>query len=370
MRKKQVAVIDIGSSKITAIIGERGINKTFIIKGRFSYDYDGFADGQFFNEQDLQQAIKLCAENILKTSRGNIQTVYVGVPGEFTKVFMKESQISFAKKKKITEEDVDALFDSAFVVGSSKYTLINRSAIVYELDDFRRLANPVGTNSEILSGKLSFVVCNNYFIETIKPVLIASGIKEVECVSSSLAQALFLIDAETRDRIAVLVDVGYITTTLTIIQGDGLVYQNAFAFGGGYITAGLVEKFSLPFDVAEKIKRKVNLSSVINGSTFDAIDGENGEYYAISDVKNSVLKSLDQLCEQLESSLEKSGFIIPEYVPIMVTGGGISHIRGAKEHVSARLGSAVEIVSPNVPLMDKPTESTILSLLDLALEQK
>ena len=43
MQKKQVAVIDVGSSKITAIIGERGINKTFIIKGRYSFDYDGFA---------------------------------------------------------------------------------------------------------------------------------------------------------------------------------------------------------------------------------------------------------------------------------------------------------------------------------------
>ena len=42
MQKKEVAVIDVGSSKVTAIIGERGINKTFLIKGRYSYEYDGF----------------------------------------------------------------------------------------------------------------------------------------------------------------------------------------------------------------------------------------------------------------------------------------------------------------------------------------
>ena len=45
MQKKQAAVIDIGSSKITAIVGERGINKTFIIKAKYTYEYDGFADG-------------------------------------------------------------------------------------------------------------------------------------------------------------------------------------------------------------------------------------------------------------------------------------------------------------------------------------
>ena len=370
MQKKQVAVIDVGSSKVTAVIGERGINKTFVIKGRYSCEYDGFENGTFFDVHKLKRVLSSVATSLIKACRGKLQTVYVGVPGDFTKVVMKDSQISFAKKRKITEEDVDALFDAAFVMPSSQYTLINRSAIVYELDDFRRLANPVGAVSEILNGKLSFVLCSNYFIEAVKPALESAGIRNVECISSALAEALYLVEAETRDRIAILTDVGFITTTITIIQGDGLVYQHTFPYGGGYITAAIVEKFSIPFDVAENLKRKVNLSCVVTSSEFDVLDGENGYFYPINEVKNVVIKSLDTLCENIASSLEKSGFIVPEYVPLMVTGGGISYIRGAKEHVSGRLNCVVEIVSPKVPLMDKPTESNVLSLLDLALEQK
>ncbi len=369
MQKKHVAVIDVGSSKITAVIGERGVNQTFIIKGRCSYDYDGFEDGLFFDTQKLRQVLLSTANYILKGTHGKIDTVYVGVPGDFTEVFIKDSQISFAKKKKITEEDVDALFDAAFVMTTKKYTLINRSAIVYELDDFRRLANPVGAVSEILSGKLSFVVCTNYFIEIVKQTLVNAGFANVECVSSSLAQALYLVDAETRDRIAVIADIGYITTTFSIIQGDGILYQKSFAYGGGYITAGLVEKYSIAFDVAEKIKRKVNLSCISSGSTFDVIDGENGEYYPVNEVKSIVKDSLDVLCENLANAFDESGFVIPDYVQLSITGGGISYIRGAKEHVSNRLGMPVEIIVPKVPLMDKPLESTVLSLLDLALEQ-
>ncbi|MBO5068100.1 MAG: pilus assembly protein PilM [Clostridia bacterium] len=370
MQKKQVAVIDIGSSKITAVIGERGINKTFVIKGRYSFEYDGFENGVFFELSRLQSALYEAGLCLKKACRDSLGAVYVGVPGDFTKVFMKDSQISFAKKKKITEEDVDALFDAAFMMTSQKYTLINRSAVVYELDDFRRLANSVGAVSEILNGKLSFVLCSNYLIETVKPALMEAGITEIEFVSSALAEALYLVDAEMRDRIAVLVDVGYITTTFSVIQGDGIVYQNSFNYGGGYITASIVDKFSIPFDVAEKLKRKVNLSCVASTSAFDVLDGENGEYYAINEVKSAVFSSLDVLCENVASSIDMSGFVIPEYVPLLITGGGITYIRGAKEHVSSRLGMAVEVVSPKVPLMDKPTESTILSLLDLALEQK
>ena len=259
MRKKQVAVIDIGSSKITAVIGERGINKTFIIKGRYSCEYDGFEDGAFFDVDNLKRTLFTVADYLLKSSRGGIETVYVGVPGDFTQVFIKDSQIAFDKKKKITETDVDTLFDAAFVMSSSKYTLINRSAIVYELDDFRRLANPVGSVSEILNGKLSFVVCSNYFIEAVKNTLITAGVNNVECVSSALAQALYLVDAENRDRIAVLADIGYITTTFTIIQGDGLVYQKSFPYGGGYITADLAECLKISFNDAEKLKHKIVL---------------------------------------------------------------------------------------------------------------
>ena len=177
-----------------------------------------------------------------------------------------------------------------------------------------------------------------------------------------------MVDAETRDRIAVIADVGYITTTFTIIQGDGLLYQKSFAYGGGYITAAITEKFSMEFELAEKLKRKVNLSSV-NG-VYYLIDGENGEYYAVEDVKKAVLHSLDGLCESISNALESSGYVVPEYVPLMITGGGIAYIRGAKEHLSSRLGCAVEIIAPKVPLMDKPTESTALSLMELALEQQ
>lgn len=368
MQKKEVAVIDVGSSKITAVIGERGINKTFVVKGRYSYDYDGFDDGAFFDVEKLKNILYTIACNIKKTS--SVDTVYVGVPGEFTQVYVKESQISFAKKKKIQEEDVDALFEAAFILSSTKYTLINRSAIVYELDDFRRLANPVGSISTVLKGKLSFVVCSNYFIEAVKPSFEMAGIKHVECVSTALAQALYLVEAETRDRIAVIADVGYISTNFTIIQGDGILYQKSFGYGGGYITATLTERFSVPFEVAESIKRKVSLSHISSNPALDFVEDEDGQFYSVEDVKKTMIFSLDNLCEGIAEAIESSGYKIPEYVPLMVTGGGISYIRGAKEHLSARLGCAVEVIAPKVPLMDKPTESSILSLFELALEQQ
>ncbi len=369
MQKKQVAVIDIGSSKVTAILGERGINKTFIVKGSFSYDYDGFDCGAFFDEEKLKRILYAIGDDLRKASRSAVSTVYVGVPGEFTKVLVKESQISFSKKKKIQDQDVDNLFESAFVMPSSKHTLINRSAIYYELDDFRRMANPTGAVSEILKGKLSFIVCDNCFIDIVKPALQAVGFSIVECVSSMLAQTLYLFEPEERDRVAVLVDVGYISTSLSIILGDGILFQKSFAYGGGYITASLVEELGIEFENAESLKKNVNLSQRIVSDTHDLIECNNGQYYTLANVQKAITRSLDEFCESIENILENSGFTIPEYVPLSVSGGGIAYLRGAKEHVSGRLGMVVDVKTSKVPMMDKPTESSILSLLDLALGQ-
>lgn len=365
MQKKQVAVFDIGSSKITAVIGERGVNKTFIIKSRFFYDYDGFADGAFFDVERLQRILRSLADVVKKNK---IDTIYVGVPGDFTQVFVRDSKISFDNKKRIQAEDIDTIFEAAFAMSASNYTLINRSAIYYELDDMRRLANPIGASTQTLRGKLSFVVCSNYFIEIVKPAIQSAGIKNVECVSTALAEAMFLLEPETRDRIAIIADVGYITTTFTIIHGDGLLFQRSFSYGGGYITGAITENFSIDFTLAEKLKKKISLSK-LSATDYDVVNGDNGAFYPVEEIKKTIINSLDVLCEQLADLIDISGLKIPDYVPIMVTGGGIAYIRGAKEYVAKRMGMNVEVVVPKVPLMDKPTESAILSLLQLALEQ-
>lgn len=369
MQKKQVAILDVGSSKVTAVVGERGINETFVIKGRYSFDYDGFSDGLFFNVDQLNAVVSRAVETLKSVTRNGVHTLYVGVPGAFTQVVVRDGQVSFSSKKKIREEEIDLLYDSAFVMQSGNYTLINRSAIVYELDDFRRLANPIGETSEILKGKLSFIFCKNYFIDAISSAITNNGIDNIEWISTSLAQSMYLLDGETRDRLAIVADVGYISTTLFIIQGDGILYQNSFDYGGGYITASLSEKFSLEFKDAEKLKRKVNLCVKASTGTYEILDCENGEYYNAEDVNLTIFASLDELCEKISEILDNSGYILPEYVPLMITGGGISYLRGAKEHVANRLGMTVEKLSPRVPMMDKPTDSSVLSLLDMALGQ-
>ena len=368
MRNKQVAIIDFGSSEIRAVVGEKGVNQTFIIKAKKTFAYDGYTSNTFLSPEQVKSVLLDVGDFFKNTGKITDNVVYVGVPSNFTQIFNKDCQISFDKSKKITEDDVEKLYDSAFVNSNANRTLINRSAIIYELNDYRRLAYPVGMQSNLLKGKLSFVVCDNYFVNAVKPSLEFNGYK-AEFVSCSLAQSMYLLDEETRDRLAVLVDVGYITTSFSVIQGDGIIYEKTFDYGGGYITAALTEQLDVDFNLAETLKRKVNLSGVASNSSLDVVYDGNGKYYNAEQLRDIIKSSIDELCENISFCLDDLPFILPDYVPIKITGGGICFIRGAKERIASRLGVSVETVSPSVPLMNNPLDSTILSLLDIALKQ-
>ena len=57
MRKKSVAVLDIRSSEVTAVVGERGVNNTFIIKSKYSCAYEGYAEGKLIDEDSFLSAV-------------------------------------------------------------------------------------------------------------------------------------------------------------------------------------------------------------------------------------------------------------------------------------------------------------------------
>lgn len=367
MQKKSVAVIDVGSSKIVGVVAERGVNGTFVVKGRYTCEYDGYADGAFLDVKSLARALDYATREIKRITLGEDTVFYVGVPAEFIRTEVKESNISLGRRRKITREDVSGLFDMAFVMASSKYLLINRSAIFYELDGGIRTNAVIGKASETLKGLLSFLSCSKYFIDMVSAPLNGAGAKTVRFVPTELAEGRYLLDGRNFNRLSVMLDVGYISSSFTVMRGNGIIFSDAFSYGGGYITANLIKRLDVDFDTAEKLKRKVNLCSVPTDGGSVLIEGSDGKFYDSEQIKESVLYSLDELCSKIFETIDKFGNKLPDYSRLFVTGGGITFLRGAREYVSERLGIPVDIVYPKVPLMDKPSESSVLSLLDYAL---
>lgn len=369
MIKKQTAIIDIGSSSIVTLIGERGVNNSFKILGKGEVSYDGFANGKFFDPDNLKKVIAMSISNAEQLSGLKVNDVFVGVPGEFCNCVCKNVSISLGRRKKIKQSDVFALFEKG-VTKHPTYTTINHSAIYYTLEDGKRVIDPVGKVSTMLSGKICYMLAENNFLDFISNILADIGVKNTMFIAANLAEMIFLVEPEVRDRYALLVDIGYITTSVMVGQGDGLLFLNSFSMGGGHITGDLYQVLKIPFAQAETLKHKVVLNWQASENDIYEVMGK--EFIATYSAKatNEITEArIEIIADYIQRCLDRCEYDFPEYLPIHITGGGICYLKGIKEFLARKLGRRIKIVSPGLAQSNRPDYSSEISLLDLAIAQ-
>lgn len=372
MGRNETAVLDIGSSKISVLIAEKGINNTFNIKSSAEENYDGFSNGAFFSEESFVNAVKNCLKKAGENLRYKIKKVYVSVPTEFSYCETKEVNATFPKRKKVKDSDIYEIFDSSGKFDENCY-VINRSPIYFVLDDNRKVLNPVGEVTSKLNILISFILTDKKFINLINNALSEIDIYNVNYICSALSEALYLTSPEMRDSGLVLIDCGYITTSVCLVKGDGLIALKAFSMGGGHISGDLCQCLNLSFNQAENLKRKVVLS----------LDAQDEDIYEVNVdskiqpvsaklVNEIILARLEMFSEVFNKILNSNEFNVlgKTYVPILMTGGGLNYLKGAKDYLEKQMGKNITNIAPTIPQMNRPHLSDLLSLLDLALTQE
>ena len=372
MLKNSVAVLDVGSSKVTALTGERGVNGTFVISGISEVAYDGFSEGQFFNAAGFKDAIKSAIKSVSDASRRSIDKICVGVPAAFIRLENKKYRLSLGKKRRIKNRDLTDLFEAGrSKIAENGYETVYSSDIYFTLDDNRRVLDPVGNVSSVIGGFISYQLCETYFTSLVRDALGELKIRAVDFVYDGYVEGRYLTSGQTSDAPVLIVDSGYITTGSTIFSGNGVLAKDSFDFGGGFITAALVEKYSLSPESAEKLKRSVSLGYIRGGQSYYTVDDDGQTLnFSVEEVNETVKDVLDLLAENLDGFIEENSSKLPSYSEIYLCGGGISDLRGATEHLSGRLGQPVELLKPKVPQYNKPIYLSVISLLDHALTER
>ena len=375
MATKYVSVLDFGSSKISVMIADRGINGTFNILGTGEVEYSGFQNGEFIEPEKLYDSVANCIVKAETNSGLKVEKLHIGVPAEFTFVETKTASVAFNKKVKISDQEIAELFSIASrEVKYEKASIISRAPIYFLLDDSRKVIDPKGEVSTRLSGLVSFVVADNNFIDTIDGIVKNMGLKEVEYVSSSLAQSLYLLDPQVRDSGAILIDVGYLTTSVALVKGDGLLALNHFSVGGGHISADLCQVLQISFKEAEALKRKVVLSLSATDSDFYEVNLDGVITPISAKLTNEIVASrLDMIVALINKCLTKMRANLTQtsnYLPIYLTGGGVCLLKGGRDYLSKGVGENVEVLTSKIPQLSKPIYSSVLGLLDLAIKEK
>ena len=366
MAGKSIAVLDIRSSEVAVFVGERGVNHTFVFKASKTESYGGYQDGEFYDVSDLSSAVLRALDAVQQVCGERIRSLYVGVPGEFTKVEPLEQDLGFPKKLKISNKELDQLF----AMGRKPldgWRYMRVTSMVYVTADNRRVADPVGLYSTGLSGVLSYFYVSEYFAGALEHVFSRRRI-ELHFLPTQFAMAAYLIPPETRDEYALFLDIGYLSSSFLVLLGNGVLAQRTFWAGEGQIAVRLMKRFSLPYEVATALLSKANLYLKRDAKNREVVYGGRSYEIPTKEFIEEVKAGLDELCELVGRFLEECSGKELDSKPVYVSGEGFAGIRGALEHMSKRLSCVCEQVAPDLPYYNKPSMSSRIALIDMASE--
>jgi cell division protein FtsA len=373
--KTQVAAIDFGTSKIVTLIAQSGgLNRCDIV-GSGTVPYDGFTDGEWNSPDELLKAARDSVAAAELEANSKIREIYVGVPGEFVHVSTGEAEVQLEAPGEITEENINRVQDAAaeaLKIAELGGYVMHRSPAWFTVDDGKKTMMPLGAHGEKIRAAVSFVVADPQFVEDVKELLGAMGITILGFLSPSLGESLLLLSLEERDRIALLIDVGYLNTEISVVEGDAITYHAMLPMGGGQITAEICEELRIPMRAAEQIKR----SYVFNPDEFDQdayseVYDERGERLSFPRdyVQRPVEKSVDELSDMIDLTLKNdaANFLGPRS-QVFLTGGGIALMRGGREYLAAKIGRPVKVPVAKSAKMNSPVYASALGLVDLIFD--
>lgn len=378
MRNESVAILDVRSNEVVFMLGSRGVNNTFVSNGNCTEKYEGFSTSGFYDESSFRRAVFAAITSVRQNYGGVITEVAVGVPSAFVSIVTKGHTISFPSKRKLSAQDVDALYDSGLNELAINGRCIRRSNMYFTLGDNRKYFKAedlYGVPTTLLKGALCYYFIDETFYETVVAVLKELGIEEVKFIPSTLAQSRYLLTEKKREGYAFLLDIGFLTTSISVLYGNGIVREETYDCGTGTILVALMQRLNVDFATAEEILAWANVSCG-DTSNDEPWRNERGDVSISARQINAIIKDdgLDVLCENVERFLQKHYkdkvvFGGTENL-INVTGEGIGCVKGETEHFSARLNCFMEVVAPDLPYCDKPSFSSRMALLDTAISDK
>ena len=353
------------------MIASRGINCDLIALSCVDKNYGGFSEGEFFDDNEFEDAVRSAFKEALAAAKCKIKKIVVGIPNSFLVFRRKKFKITFGRKKRIRKKDVEELISAGEPeVRQSGYEIISRLPITFGVNG-KKVFDPIGFHSSELGGFISYVLADASFINNVnRAVGGKKGIK-VEFVCENYTEGAYFLRDKFNAVPVVVADIGYITSSFSLLYGGGIVADKSVDSGGGYITAALVDKYSLPIEVAEELKRKINLGLKDSSDSFYKIQADSEVFeLPVGEVNSLTREVIDDVVGALDDFIEQNSVKFQGDIKVYLTGGGISRMRGAKSHVSARIGIETEILTPSIPEYDKPERSSLIALASYAIGEK
>lgn len=334
--------------------------------------YSGIKKSKWVDSDEVYYALENVIESVERQMGARIRGADVSVPGAFMKIMNKTAQVSVGGR--VEAENIAELMKRAgnFSVHQD-LGLVREYPVWTLLDDGEVYLDPLGVPTRKMRGCVTFAMANKFFLRDAADLLKHMGIRVEKYLPEPLATALYLVPPEKRDALAVLVDVGYYSTNVSLLYGDGILYFNTIPMGGGSVTSDIAYAMKVEKETAEQIKRRYSFGlEEQSSSAYLYAKDEHGKLkkFAYDLVKEAIDARVEHLILYIDRVVSKVEKSIGRKLDVFLTGGGISFMRGAGSFFRAVSGRMPTMVKVNSTSLQSPDLHAAYALLQFAYDEQ
>ncbi|MBI5644388.1 MAG: cell division protein FtsA [Deltaproteobacteria bacterium] len=300
MAKKDNIVVglDIGTTKICAIVGEKTKEGVEII-GIGTHPSKGLRKGVVVNIESTVESIKKAVEEAELMAGCEVNRVYCGIAGGHIKAFNSHGVIAI-KNREIAQADIDRVIEAAqAVVIPPDREVIHVIPQEYIVDDQEGIQEPLGMIGIRLEVKVHIVTAAVTSAQNIVKCANKAGLDVADIVLQQIASSEAVLNSDEREIGVVLVDIGGGTTDIALYHAGTIKYTTVISLGGNQVTGDISVGLRTTASEAEKIKKQYGSAMTAMVSKDDMV-----EVQSVGGGKSKTV-SRYMLCEIIEPRIEE-----------------------------------------------------------------
>ncbi len=348
--EKIIVGLDIGTTKICAIVGEMLEDEINVI-GVGSHPSTGLRKGSVVNIESTVDSIKKAVEEAELMAGCDISSVYVGIAGNHIKGLNSHGLIAI-KGREITEMDVDRVIDAAKAVAiPTDREILHVIPQEFIVDDMESIQNPVGMTAIRLEAKIHIITGAVSSVRNVVKCCNKAGLEVCDIALESLASGEAVLTNEEKELGCVIADLGGGTTDLALFKDNNLKFIYELTLGGNNLTNDISIGLRTPLPEAEKIKIEHGTcipENVRKGTTIEvpAVGGRAPKKLSKGILAEILEPRVEEIFALLKAELLSNGLENTFPAGFVLTGGSVV-LDGIIELAESVFNVPVRIGEPN-----------------------
>ena len=324
-RNSIVVGMDIGTSKVCAVVGEmteRGLE----VIGVGTHPSQGLRKGVVINIESTVNSIKKAVEEAELMAGCEINSVFAGIAGGHIKGFNSHGVVAL-KNKETTPRDLERVIDAAKAVAiPMDREVLHILPQEYIIDNQDGIKEPLGMSGVRLEAKVHMVTGAVTSAQNIIKCCNRTGLNVADIVLEPLASAEAVLTPEEKELGVALVDMGGGTTDIVLFHEGSVKHTTVLALGGNHLTNDIAMGLRTPIGEAERIKQRFGCAkvSMVNKDErveVPSVGGRNPRTISRQILCEIIEPRVEEIFQLIHGEIAKSGYMDAMGSGMVMTGG-------------------------------------------------